>query len=253
MPRFRDDVEPQRRRLGHDRRMDSEGISTLVAAGVAVIGIPTALAVGRWQLRGALRAADATTRAGIAQAEASYRAALDAVRATATESQAQWLRGVRREAYAAFLLACSEVVETSAQLGIDGTRGKIQPDQRDARRAELAAMVSRLENCVMIVALEGPEDISVRAETMAAAAKGAARECEYRFKLHAAWSDFEGESPHSDDGTNAYYQALMYLQVVLDRSEGDPRQAEPSTLPSEVQDALEEVFAARDEIGRAHV
>ncbi|WP_121749964.1 hypothetical protein [Streptomyces sp. E2N166] len=151
--------------------MNPETISTLVAAGVAVIGIPTALAVGRWQLRGALRAADATARAGIAQAEAAsevgiaqaeaaYRAALDAVRAAGTETHTQWLGDVRRQAYAAFLLACNEVTDVARRLKGDTVNRKIPADQRDARRQELAAAIAQMENTALIVALEGPEDVS---------------------------------------------------------------------------------------------
>ncbi|MFF8883165.1 hypothetical protein [Streptomyces flaveolus] len=63
--------------------MGWEGISALIAAGSAVI----TLIVGWLELRGALRAADK-----------SYRAALDSVTATASETHTQWLRTVRRKA-----------------------------------------------------------------------------------------------------------------------------------------------------------
>ncbi|MEU1299989.1 hypothetical protein [Streptomyces shenzhenensis] len=51
--------------------MELADISTIAAAGVAAVGIPTALLVGRWQMHGAVKAAEATSQAGIAQAEAT--------------------------------------------------------------------------------------------------------------------------------------------------------------------------------------
>ncbi|MFE5028081.1 hypothetical protein ACFRAO_33420 [Streptomyces sp. NPDC056656] len=85
--------------------MDLEGIGAIAAAAVAALGVPAAVLVGRWQMRAALRAAEETGRAGIAQAESTYRAALDAVRTEADAAHQQWRRGIRRDAYAGFLLA----------------------------------------------------------------------------------------------------------------------------------------------------
>ncbi|MFF6642293.1 hypothetical protein ACFY83_34365 [Streptomyces althioticus] len=166
--------------------MNVEGIAALVAA--AVLGVGGAIWVGRLQLKGALSAADATARTGLAQAEAAYRAALDAVRASGTEAHTQWLRDVRRQAYSAFLLACSEVTDIATRLEMDTQRGKIPADQRDTRREELAAAIARLENSVMIVALEGPEDVSEQAELLASAVKGAADECKYQSDLRTVAS-----------------------------------------------------------------
>ncbi|WP_189764221.1 hypothetical protein [Streptomyces xanthochromogenes] len=91
--------------------MDLEGIGAVAAASVAGIGIPAAVLVGRWQMKAALRTADATTRAGQPQAQAAYRAALDAVRAQANATHVQQRRAHRREAYASFLLAAQHVRE----------------------------------------------------------------------------------------------------------------------------------------------
>jgi hypothetical protein len=99
--------------------MDLEGVGALSAAGVALIGIPAALLVGRWQLRVALRAAEATSEAGIAQAESVYRAALDTVRAEASAAHVQWRRGIQREAYAAFLLAIHRLREVGERFVAD--------------------------------------------------------------------------------------------------------------------------------------
>lgn len=57
--------------LRHARDMDQEGIGAVAAAAVAALGVPAAVLVGRWQMRAALRAAEETGRAGIAQAEST--------------------------------------------------------------------------------------------------------------------------------------------------------------------------------------
>lgn len=79
--------------------MDLQGIGALVAAGVAAVSVPATLLVGRWQKKAALQ----TARAATAQAEATYRAALDAVRAQGLNEYDQWRRGIQRDAYAALL------------------------------------------------------------------------------------------------------------------------------------------------------
>ncbi|MCX4520527.1 hypothetical protein OG402_23325 [Streptomyces anulatus] len=104
--------------------MELADIGAIAAAGVAAVGIPAALLVGRWQLKGqlvaakttrevSLRAAEEAARTGVAQAEATYRAALDTVRATAAANHDQWRRTVRRDAYVQLVLASAKVEQTS--------------------------------------------------------------------------------------------------------------------------------------------
>ncbi|MFI9176111.1 hypothetical protein [Streptomyces lincolnensis] len=69
-----------------DGPVDLSGVGAIAAAAVAALGIPAALAVGRWQMR----------------------AAIDAVQATAISDREQWRRSLRREACVQFLTATSE-------------------------------------------------------------------------------------------------------------------------------------------------
>ncbi|MFE6785570.1 hypothetical protein ACFVFF_25280 [Streptomyces sp. NPDC057680] len=150
--------------------MDLEGIGALTAAGVAVFGVLASVLVGRWQMRAALRAAEATAQAGLAQAEAAYRAALDAVRAQANAGHRQWHRGVQREAYAAFLLAAHRVrdvgerfvVESEQELSAEGVR---------AGRAGLDDALAALKAAQTIVELEGPDEVAAPAAAMTDAAQ----------------------------------------------------------------------------------
>ncbi|MFE4309415.1 hypothetical protein ACFRR6_25565 [Streptomyces sp. NPDC056891] len=151
-------------------RMDLEGIGALAAAGVAVVGVLASVLVGRWQMRAALRSAEATSVAGLAQAEAAYRAALDAVRAQANAGHLQWRRGIQREAYAAFLLAAHRVqdvgerfvVESEQELSAEGVR---------AGRAALDEALAALKAAQTIIELEGPDEVAAPAAAMTDAAQ----------------------------------------------------------------------------------
>ncbi|MFI2215103.1 hypothetical protein [Streptomyces sp. NPDC020141] len=116
--------------------MDLQKIAMVITTVVAVIGVPSALLIGRWQLRAALQAADSTHRAGMSQAEATYQAALHTVRAQSDSAHDQWLRGVRREACSVFLLAAEDVVGLLNQI-LDGagTPDSLRPANRDLQRA----------------------------------------------------------------------------------------------------------------------
>ncbi|MEU7425789.1 hypothetical protein [Streptomyces sp. NPDC040750] len=152
--------------------MDLQGIGALAAAAVAAVGIPAAMLVGRWQMRAAIQAAEEAGRAGIAQAEATYRAALDAVRVEAGNAHAHWRRSLRREAYSELLLAAHRV-RTAAQLLTSGS-----PDERRARiesgalvthRAALRESEDSLTAAWLVVALEGPRQAAVAAEDLVSA------------------------------------------------------------------------------------
>jgi hypothetical protein len=146
--------------------MDLQGIGALAAAAVAAVSIPAALLVGRWQMRAAMRTAEEAGRAGIAQAEATYRAALDAVRADAGNAYVQWRRSLRRDAYSELLLVAHRV-RTAALLLTSGT-----PDERRARiesgtlvtqRKTLGETEDSLTAAWLVVTLEGPRQAAVAA------------------------------------------------------------------------------------------
>ncbi|MEU1273487.1 hypothetical protein [Streptomyces sp. NPDC005799] len=137
--------------------MNLEGIGAISAAAVAAIGIPTALIVGRWQLKGALRTAEEAGRVGIAQAESSYRGALDAVRTEANNAHSQWRRGIRRDAYAAFLVATTRAVQAASAL----PRERLSAAE-DLTTPQAALRIARneLNATFWVVKLEGPLEVS---------------------------------------------------------------------------------------------
>ncbi|MFJ7181939.1 hypothetical protein ACIQXA_37585 [Streptomyces massasporeus] len=147
--------------------MDLQGIGAIAAAVVAAVGIPAALLVGRWQMRAAMRAAEEAGRAGIAQAEATYRAALDAVRAEAGNAHDQWRRSLRRDAYSELLLAVHRV-RTAALLLTSGSsderRARIASGTLTTQRAALREAEDSLTAAWLVVTLEGPRQAAVAAE-----------------------------------------------------------------------------------------
>ncbi|MFB6553558.1 hypothetical protein [Streptomyces sp. NPDC056405] len=225
--------------------MNMEGIAALVAAGAAVVGVSASVLVGRWQLRAALRGAEETARTGIAQAEASYRAALDAVRATATETHAQWLRSVRREAYPTFLLACSDVIDGSLRLSLETQQHEVLPDQRQARRSELQAVMSRLQDRALVVSLEGPEELGDQAQELVNTIDHIYRESLNLCALLEATHDLflASQEPEPDPSVVAYQRALEHL-IAVKSAPVVPR--DRSELPADVADALDAAMRARE-------
>ncbi|MFG3335510.1 hypothetical protein ACGFZZ_26325 [Streptomyces tendae] len=200
--------------------MNVEGITALVAAGAAIVGVSATVLVGRWQLNGALRAADATaragiaqaeaaSRAGIAQAEAAYRAALDAVRATGTEAHAQWLRTVRRETYTLFLSSCHDVVDAATSIAADLAANRVPIDQREAREAQLVTALDRLKSCATTVEVEGPDTLWAPAQHILANANLAAISSHRWLELRSAWLEVRAltRANRADRRIVAFYQA----------------------------------------------
>lgn len=136
--------------------MNLEGIGALAAAAVAGVGIPTTLVLGQWQLRGAKE----TARAGLAQADASYRAALDAVRAQGHNDHLHWRRGVQRDAYAAFLQSVLSYTDTARD---DFSGSTLRLEETQNRIAALKALETDMSHRAWVVRLEGPDGVAVAA------------------------------------------------------------------------------------------
>ncbi|SNX62312.1 hypothetical protein SAMN06272735_4083 [Streptomyces sp. TLI_55] len=215
--------------------MDLVGIGAISAAAVAALGVPAAVLVGRWQMRGALRAAEETGRAGIAQAESTYRAALDAVRTEADAAHLQWRRGIRRDAYAGFLLAMTRCVQAAEAL----PRGLLETSQvLSAAEDELTRAKNDLSAALWVVKLEGPPDVADIAGSVSSRTyelTGAlARKAEY----HRAASILY--HLRSSNPTAAELDAaLMGLAVVVSETGYNARPGSRQMPPQEVTEAVE--------------
>ncbi|MGW3736636.1 hypothetical protein [Streptomyces sp. NPDC005148] len=208
--------------------MDLQGVGALAAAGVAAIGIPCALVAGRWQMRGALAQAQETARAGLAQAESSYNAALDAVRAQAQTAHTQWTRGVQREAFVAFIVATDRVWHACGNMTFkhklsDGSLD-LGPDMQ-----ELSSARQALANAYAIITLEAPESLVGLAyyanNQILMIATCATHEVEIRAafaKLKRLCAENVGDGPLEEAR-----DAILRLSDVVRASgiTGDPRQA----------------------------
>ncbi|MFG3335509.1 hypothetical protein ACGFZZ_26320 [Streptomyces tendae] len=227
--------------------MNVEGITALVAAGAAVLGVGGAVLVGRWQLRAAVSAAQETARAGIVQAEATYRAALDAARATGNEAHAQWLRSSRRDAYAAFLLAAGRALEVAGHLADDARVNKVPPNQRDARTAELDAQISQLQNAAVIISLEGPDDVALHADGIADAALAVCYSAGEQFACRVAWHDLKALVSEDDcpEPIKRYYWAAVQLHAVREYGSGDVWRREEADRSDAVNAACQALQASR--------
>ncbi|MFF4567158.1 hypothetical protein [Streptomyces sp. NPDC001435] len=163
--------------------MDLQGIGAISASAVAALGIPIAVMVGRWQMRGASESA----RAGVAQAEATYRAALDAVRAETSATYVQWRRSTQREAYVAFLLASHQLLAT-ADLLTGRANWSLTDESWAALKAELGPLRTALLNAQLIVTLEGSEDVVDLSGPLKDLTFQVARNLEKHAEMGRAWS-----------------------------------------------------------------
>ncbi|MFV6027776.1 hypothetical protein [Streptomyces sp. NPDC056264] len=120
-----------------------------------MIGISAPLLIGRWQMRAAFRSTDATSEAGLAQAEAAYRSALDAVHAQADATHLHWRHGIQREAYAALLLAAHRVREVGERFAAEGEQD-FSVNGVQAGRAALDDPLAALKTAQTIIELKGP-------------------------------------------------------------------------------------------------
>jgi hypothetical protein len=204
--------------------MDLEGIGALSAAGVALIGIPATVLIGRWQMKAALRTAEATGEAGLAQAEASYRAALDAVRAETHAAHMQWRRGIQREAYASFLLAAHRVVEVGERFVEDNAQ-ELPRESIRAGKVAIDDALSALKAAQTIIELEGPDEVAAPAAGMTNAAKSMATYLGYQAtferaqgKLHRMLDD---QPQPVSAATERLMQALSHLSRLRSTAPSD--------------------------------
>jgi hypothetical protein len=215
--------------------MDLAGVGAVSAATVAALGLPAALLVGRWQMRGALRAAEETGRSGIAQAEATYRAALDAVRTEADAAHLQWRRGIRRDAYAGFLLAMTRCVQAAEGL----PRGRLESlPILSAAEDKVSQAKNDLSAALWVVKLEGPPAVADSAEGVSTLAYELTQALARKAEHHRAASTLHHLSA-SNPIAAELDAALMGLAVTVDET-GYNAGARPGEMPPpEVAEGVE--------------
>ncbi|MET7809745.1 hypothetical protein ABZT26_02660 [Streptomyces sp. NPDC005395] len=216
--------------------MNAESIATLTAAGVAIVGIPTTVLVGRWQLKGVLQTA-----------ERGYRASLDAVKAAATESHIQWQRGTRRDAYATFLLTAARTLETADLLVEDSYANRIPPDERNSRKAALKSQVVQLQHSVAIVSLEGPERLALRADLIRAQLRHISITAEQQCIYLDGWHDVTAmaRADGCPDEVVAYVAAAIGMRTARGSDSRDIRKVNNDQLPESVRHARDTLAARR--------
>ncbi|MEV4949579.1 hypothetical protein [Streptomyces sp. NPDC053755] len=219
--------------------MDLEGIAAMAAAVVAGIAVPASVLIGRWQTKAALRAAEATSEAGLAQARSAYQAALDAVRAQADATHLQWRRAIQREAYASFLLAAHRVQESGERCAADAEQDLAGETAR-AGRAALEDALATLKAAQTIIELEGPDEVAAPAAGMADAAQMMAYHLGKQVTYERAWGKLcrlvDGEEPVVSADAVRLTEALAGLRI--------PRRAEREEPDGQVMRACREAWHA---------
>ncbi|WP_327265268.1 hypothetical protein OG444_30810 [Streptomyces sp. NBC_01232] len=218
--------------------MDLEGIGAISAAAVAALGVSAAVIVGRWQMRGALRAAEETGRAGVAQAQSTYRAALDAVHTEADAAHLQWRRSIRRDAYAGFLLAMTRCVQAAEAL----PRGRLADTSEDlsAAEGELARAKNDLNSALWVVKLEGPPAVANGAEGVSSLTFELADALVRKAEFNRAASSLH-HLGSSNPVAAELDAALMGLAVTVDETGYNAQLGSGETPPREVTDGVERV------------
>ncbi|MCM2420223.1 hypothetical protein [Streptomyces sp. RKAG293] len=150
--------------------MDLQGVGALVAAGVAAVSVPATLLIGRWQTKAAVQ----TARAATAQAEATYRAALDAVRVQGLNEYDQWRRGIQRDAYASLLQAVLNYTEHATNVF---GQSMTDPHQFPALIAASKPLATDMSHKRLVVRLEGPEEVSAAALSLVDTAEALMQTC----------------------------------------------------------------------------
>ncbi|MFB6691709.1 hypothetical protein ACFCX3_14370 [Streptomyces virginiae] len=205
--------------------MDFEGIAALAAAVMAGVAIPASMLVGRWQMKAALRTAEATSEAGLAQADSAYRAALDAVRAEANAAHLQWRRGIQRDAYASFLLAANRVQELGERFVRDN-ESDLTPETIRAGKDGLDDALVSLKAAQTVIELEGPDDVAAPAAGMTDAAHMIGYHLGKQATYERAWGRLGrmlDESPDVSAAAGRLMEALAGL-----RSNGSSEQDQPA-------------------------
>ncbi|MFB6556167.1 hypothetical protein [Streptomyces sp. NPDC056405] len=173
-------------------RMDLQGVGAVGGAGVAAAGVIGAVLVGRWNLKAVNKTADA----GMAQADASYRAALDAVQTQGENERLQWKRTVQRETYATFLNSLMTLTEHATELMRVDILDWAGFQQQATTHRPLEAEV---RHKLLLVKLEGPEAVAAAAQRLHDRARERSDTMAENFRWHHAHRLIETKrASHSD-------------------------------------------------------
>jgi hypothetical protein len=174
---------------GFHTLMDLQGIGAVAAVPTTVVvgvlawwGASTqakgAAETGREQARSALIAAQE-------QAQSAYQAALDAVREQARTDHRHWRSNLRRDTWAAFLLAVSRYDGTAVELHELRDEDRVPEAQRALDKAQDA-----LAEAFAIVELEGPQEMVAKALALFEAVTRRAEQLSEVAPLHRATHAF---------------------------------------------------------------
>ncbi|SDK48488.1 hypothetical protein [Streptomyces indicus] len=202
--------------------MDLQGVGAIAAAVVAAVGIPSALIIGRWQMQGAMRNAEETARAGIAQAEANYRAALDAVKTTAIETHRQWRRGIQRDAYATFLIVAHQTREDCERCELE-CEEDVSDGEFTALKINVRDHLKQLKEAQTIIELEGPDAVASAAAAMVNELEILVMTYPSQADYSRAWGKLLRATTHSDTRVSSpasdYLSALYRLKQAFTSSD----------------------------------
>jgi hypothetical protein len=207
-------------------------------------------------MKGALSQAQgslAQAQAGLTQAESAYRASLDAVKAQGETAHTQWLRGMKRDAFASFLVSAHRVWDIAQKLA--------HIDAQSDGRADLTSLLTdlsvadrELNNAYAVVSLEVPETGRMIAYDMKLYLDLCVLSNRNQVEIRAAWNKLNNlRASVSDRVLDELHAALTQLQgrVWASGIIGDPRftlqsaddPLAPVTLPPAISDAEEDVLA----------
>ncbi|MEV6477015.1 hypothetical protein [Streptomyces sp. NPDC051657] len=191
--------------------MDLQGVGAITAAAVAAVSVPTVLIVGLKQ-----------SKAVMQQAQSTYSAALDAVKAQATESHSQWRRGTQRDAYAAFLLAGHQVREAADRLLAEPTSDR---STLDGLMADVNKAKAAMRAAYVVVDLEGPSDLAFTADSILTHAFLVAEANQREAVMERAWHQLVemsegnwltgGIAAVSRDRARTFLECLVRVQVTI--------------------------------------
>ncbi len=161
-------------------------------------------------------------------------------------AHSQWRRGLRRDAYSAFLLAVHDVQAAAASLIRNGQG--FEPGELASKNAAIDEALNALQAAKLVIQLEGPDDLAVQAWNIASDCKRYASARQYRARLEDARHTLRTTCQRSQPG----HPLLRFMEIVNEvlslvlEYPGDPAVLEAElngTGPSRIRELKEEAIA----------